>query len=59
MNMTVSGWNEALMVYVLASASPTHTIPREVYDEGWAMNGAYPMINGNTFFGIQLPLGQS
>lgn len=57
MNMSVSGWNEALIVYVLAAASPTHPIPSEVYDEGWARNGAYPMINGKEFYGIVLPLG--
>ncbi|MCU0456575.1 MAG: beta-glucosidase [Bacteroidales bacterium] len=57
MNMPVSGWNEALIVYVLAASSPTHSIPKAVYDNGWARNGAYPMINGKTFYGIRLPLG--
>jgi len=57
MNMPVSGWNEALIVYVLAASSPTHTIPKIVYDEGWARNGAYPMKNGRSFSGITLPLG--
>lgn len=56
-NMPVSGWNEALIVYVLAAASPTHSIPKNVYDEGWARNGSYPMKNGKYFYGIQLPLG--
>jgi hypothetical protein len=56
-NMPVSGWNEALMVYVLAASSPTHPVPKIVYDEGWARNGAYPMTNGKTFYTIQLPLG--
>jgi hypothetical protein len=58
-NMPVSGWNEALIVYVLAASSPTHGIPKEVYVEGWARNGSYPMMNGNSYFGIQLPLGES
>jgi hypothetical protein len=57
MNMSVSGWNEALLVYILAAASPTHSIPKEVYDEGWARNGSYPMVNSTTFFGTLLPLG--
>lgn len=57
MNMPVSGWNEALIVYVLAASSPTYSIPKIVYDEGWARNGAYPMRNGKSFYGIQLPLG--
>lgn len=54
----VSGWNEALMVYVLAASSPTHSITNEVYDEGWARDGAYPMKNGDTFYNIELPLGE-
>jgi hypothetical protein len=36
MNLQVRGWNEALMVYLMAAASPTHTIPKIVYDNGWA-----------------------
>jgi len=42
---------------VLAAASPTFPVPREVYDQGWAGNGA--MRNGNTFYGVNLPLGPS
>lgn len=55
MNMPVRGWNEALITYVLAASSTTHTIPKSVYDNGWANNGS--MKNGNTYFGVQLPLG--
>lgn len=57
MNMQVKGWNEALIVYVLAASSPTHTVPKIVYDNGWASNGG--MINGNAYEGILLPLGPS
>lgn len=38
MNMPIQGWNEALIVYILAAASPTHTIPQEVYTQGWGKN---------------------
>jgi hypothetical protein len=55
MNMPIRGWNEALVTYVLAAASPTYPVPKAVYDNGWAQNGA--MRNGNTYFGIPLPLG--
>jgi hypothetical protein len=55
MNLQVRGWNEALMVYLMAAASPTHTIPKIVYDNGWASNGN--MRNGNVYEGITLPLG--
>ncbi len=57
MNHTIRGWDEALIVYVLAAGSPTYPIPRTVYQEGWARNGTYPMVNNRSFYGIQLPLG--
>ena len=56
MNLPIRGWNEALITYVLAAASPTHAIPKSVYDNGWARNGS--MRNGNTYYGVQLPLGE-
>jgi hypothetical protein len=56
MNMPIKGWHEGLITYVLAASSPTHAIPKIVYDNGWASNGA--MRNGKTFYGTQLPLGQ-
>jgi hypothetical protein len=39
MNFPVKGYNECLIMYVLAASSPTHTVPAEVYHEGWADNG--------------------
>ncbi len=56
-NMAVSGWNEALIVYVLAASSPTHPISKEVYDTGWARGGA--IRNGNSCYDITLPLGSA
>ncbi len=55
MNMKIEGWNECLIAYVLAASSPSHSIPAEVYDEGWARGGK--MKNGKEFYGITLPLG--
>ena len=55
MNMNISGWNEALIVYVLAASSPTHPVDKTVYDAGWARNGG--MKNGKKFYDITLPLG--
>jgi hypothetical protein len=55
MNVQIRGWNECLITYVLTAASPTYSIPKIVYDNGWAGNGS--MANGNTYFGVQLPLG--
>jgi hypothetical protein len=56
MNMPISGWNEGLIVYVLAASSPTHAIAKSVYDSGFARNGA--LKNGKTFYGVTLPLGE-
>jgi hypothetical protein len=56
MNMQIQGWSECLIVYVMAASSPTYGIPKEVYDDGWARNGAFPMKNGKSFYGISLPL---
>jgi hypothetical protein len=53
--MQINGWNEALMAYVLAASSPTYPIPKIVYDNGWAGNGT--MKNGNSYYGVTLPLG--
>ncbi len=55
MNVQIKGWNECLITYILAASSPTYSIPKVVYDNGWASNGG--MANGNTYFGVQLPLG--
>jgi hypothetical protein len=57
MNHQIKGWNECLITYVLAASSTTHTIPKNVYDAGWASNG--DIQNGNTYEGITLPLGSA
>ena len=54
MNLQIKGWNEALITYILAASSTTHGIPATVYSNGW--KGAN-FINGNTYYGYQLPLG--
>jgi hypothetical protein len=57
MNVKIQGWNECLITYILAAASPTHPIPKAVYDAGWARGGA--MKNGSVFYGNVLPLGEN
>jgi len=59
MNLQIRGWNECLITYVLAASSPTNGIPKSVYDNGWARNGAAGFINGNQYFNITLPLGSA
>jgi hypothetical protein len=57
MNHPVKGWNECLVTYVLAASSPAYSIPKEVYDNGWANNGT--IKNGNSYYGVHLPLGSA
>ena len=54
MNFPVRGYNECLIMYVLAAASPTHAIPPSVYHEGWAQGGA--IVQPHTVEGIRLHL---
>jgi len=56
MNHQVRGYNEALITYLLAAASPTYSIDASVYHNGWARNGA--IRNNKNFYGIALPLGE-
>jgi len=37
MNMPIMGFDECMIVYVLAVASPTHAIDASLYDSGWAV----------------------
>ncbi len=57
MNMQIRGYNETLITYVGAAASPTHPIPTAAYHQGYARNGA--IKNGNSYYGYVLPLGES
>src|SRR4249919_589527 len=54
MNFPVHGYNECLILYVLAASSPTHGVPAEVYHEGWAESGKIKFPH--TALGYQLEL---
>lgn len=54
-NQQVNGWDEAMITYVLAASSTTHSVPAIVYQNGWAGNGS--MKNGSAYYGVTLPLG--
>ncbi len=57
MNFPVTGYNECLIMYVLAASSPTHGISAKVYDEGWARSGK---INATTTkYGYTLTLAHN
>lgn len=51
MNFAVGGYNECLIMYVLAASSPTHPIRPEVYQKGWALNGA--IAKDTTYYGLR------
>lgn len=54
MNFPVRGFNECLIMYVLAASSPTHGVPAQVYHNGWAENGK--MVRPSSYKGIPLQL---
>ncbi|GEO02613.1 hypothetical protein AAE02nite_02770 [Adhaeribacter aerolatus] len=54
MNFAVRGYNECLIMYVLAASSPTHGVPAEVYHQGWAENGK--IVSPSEGFGYKLQL---
>lgn len=55
-NIRISGWNEALLCYVLAAGAERHSITPSSYHSGWARHG--DMVNGNSYLGTVLPLGE-
>lgn len=66
------GWNETLIVYLLAIASPTHPVSPDLYHTGWAGTSDLAVqyrrtwsrttqgdhfVNGNSYYGIPLEVG--
>jgi len=71
-NHPLIGWNETLIAYLLAIASPTHPVPPELYHTGWASPSALAQeyrenwgktcagnlyTNGETYYGLKLDVG--
>jgi hypothetical protein len=56
MNFPVEGYNECLIMYVLAAGSPTHAIPAAVYHEGWARSGGMKNDPSHQQYGYHLDL---
>jgi hypothetical protein len=67
------GWNETMIVYLLAIASPSHGVPASMYYSGWASQSTDAVryrrnwsrttdgdhfANGNTYYGIKLDVGE-
>ena len=73
-NHNLIGWNETMVTYLLAIASPTHAVSPTMYYTGWAnqdstgiqyrsgwgqtMDGSL-YTNGKTYYGIKLDVGVS
>lgn len=55
-NHALNGWNEVMITYLLAIASPTHGVPASLYYSGWA-GRPKDYINGKTYYGIKLDVG--
>ncbi len=57
MNFPVKGFNECLIMYILATSSPNekYKVSSAVYHNGWAQSNFFK--NGKEFYGIKLPLG--
>ncbi|MEK7257213.1 MAG: glucoamylase family protein, partial [Bacteroidota bacterium] len=53
-NFQLRGFNEAMIVYILAIASPTHPVPASLWNTGWTAQG---YANGNTWYGYKLDVG--
>lgn len=68
------GWNETMVTYLLAIASPSHPVPPSMYYSGWASQDTIAQkyraawgetkdgsmyTNGNTYQGIKLDVGVS
>jgi hypothetical protein len=68
----LTGFNETMMAYLLAIASPTHGVPASLYYSGWAGQSEAAIAyrsgwsgstqgdrykNGNSYFGIKLDVG--
>jgi len=73
-NHRLIGWNETMVTYLLAIASPTHSVPAGMYYSGWASQDTIAQqyrsawggtkegsmfSNGNTYYGIKLDVGVS
>jgi hypothetical protein len=55
MNFAVRGFNECLIMYVLAASAERYPVPAAVYHHGWAQSNFFK--NGKQFYGYTLPLG--
>ncbi len=53
--IAIHGYNECMITYLLAIASPTHPIPVSCYYDGWCNDDSYE--NGNSYYGYKQWVG--
>lgn len=58
MNHQIKGYDECLITYILAAASPTYPITRRVYENGWFNHEDGEFFCQTEFYDILLPLGK-
>ncbi|WP_373515315.1 glucoamylase family protein [Persicitalea sp.] len=56
MDFELRGYNETLITYILAAASPQYGIHPQVYHKGWAVGRNF--MNRREYYDVKLPLGQ-
>jgi hypothetical protein len=49
MNFPIEGYNECLIVYILAASSPAHPVGSAAYHKGWARGGAISTTAGGKY----------
>jgi hypothetical protein len=54
MNFPVQGYNECLILYILAASSPTWPVPADAYHQGWARNGGIKTLSGKYGYTLEL-----
>jgi hypothetical protein len=53
----LEGWNEVMITYLLAIASPTHPVPPSLYNTGYtAQHGDHRYGERKTYYGIELDM---
>lgn len=56
-NLKLRGYNEVLITYILAAASPDYSITKTDYEDGWANNGG--IVSSASQYGIPLVLNHA
>lgn len=54
-NLKITGFNEGMIAYLLAIASPTHPIPADCYWKGWAGSPRY--THHKEYYGLKQSVG--